>query len=201
MATEHSSTGFLKALPLPSLIVIIDGWTQPILVTWLQRGRHQSYFTSGEDRAAVCLAMFSLPVALRLNDSPSIPYSKLVRLLPGSFPSHARLSCAFGLPQFHFWEMPPPFAPKYTSESVSFASVSKEVAWPSIPWGLLPMALNSMTQPARRIAVNIAAKQSLCLRAFSICVSWRLLLYFGRFRITPSKQGMHAGQSGVNRRS
>ncbi|KAL8782109.1 MAG: hypothetical protein Q9213_005679 [Squamulea squamosa] len=54
---------------------------------------------------------------------------------------------------------------KNTSPPISPSSLDTEVTWPSILWALLPIAFNSMTQPAGAIASRITAEQSFYLRA------------------------------------
>ncbi|KAL9629993.1 MAG: hypothetical protein Q9204_004960, partial [Flavoplaca sp. TL-2023a] len=112
---------------------------------------------------------------------------------------------------FRCWQMPPPFAHNHTLDFASSTFVNKEVPWPSILWALLPMAFNSMTQPAGRIAVNIAAEHSLFLRASPfVCVMeasavlWQFASYTirtGNARLAAShiSQAKHGTSAGVGR--
>ncbi|KAL8994211.1 MAG: hypothetical protein Q9169_005757 [Polycauliona sp. 2 TL-2023] len=73
-----------------------------------------------------------------------------------------------------------------TSTSASSISVDNTVLWPTIVWGLLPIAFNSMTQPVGRIAVDIAANHSFYLRASPfICIleAFAVLCQFAYFTI------------------
>ncbi|KAI4276088.1 MAG: hypothetical protein L6R38_005750 [Xanthoria sp. 2 TBL-2021] len=58
-----------------------------------------------------------------------------------------------------------PFVANDTLALASSTSIDKAVSWPIILWALLPIAFNSMTQPAGRIAINITAEHSFYLRA------------------------------------
>ena len=107
--------------------------------------------------------------------------------------------------------MPPPFAHNHTLEFASSTFINKEVPWPSILWALLPKAFDSMTQPAGRIAVNIAAEQSLFLRASPfVCVMeasavlWQFACYtirIGNARLAANhiSQAKHGTSAGVGR--
>lgn len=44
-------------------------------------------------------------------------------------------------------------------------STPNSVSWPSVFWALVPIALNSMTQPAGRLSTNLTMSQSFHLRA------------------------------------
>lgn len=52
------------------------------------------------------------------------------------------------------------------------ASIDNEISWPTLAWAILPIVLNSMTQPAGSIARGITAEQSFYLRASPVvCVT------------------------------
>ncbi|KAL8905919.1 MAG: hypothetical protein Q9171_006483 [Xanthocarpia ochracea] len=68
--------------------------------------------------------------------------------------------------------MPPTIANNTSAAATVFSNIDKEVSWPSILWALLPIAFNSMTQPAGSIAHGISAEQSFYLRASPfVCVA------------------------------
>ncbi|CAL8576640.1 hypothetical protein XPA_002509 [Xanthoria parietina] len=57
------------------------------------------------------------------------------------------------------------FVTNHTTAVAASDAIDNEVSRSSILWALLPIAFNSMTQPAGRIASNISADRSLYLRA------------------------------------
>ncbi|CAO1596208.1 hypothetical protein XANCAGTX0491_000060 [Xanthoria calcicola] len=57
------------------------------------------------------------------------------------------------------------FVTNHTTAVATSNAIDNEVSRSSILWALLPIAFNSMTQPAGRIASNISAERSFCLRA------------------------------------
>ena len=71
-----------------------------------------------------------------------------------------------------------PIASNATTNVVAQASAN-QVSWPTIFWALVPIALNSMTQPVGRLLPGLSVERSVCLRISPfICVTDSLVAIY-----------------------
>ncbi|KAL8706894.1 MAG: hypothetical protein Q9225_007898 [Loekoesia sp. 1 TL-2023] len=77
--------------------------------------------------------------------------------------------------------MPSIIANATIADASYLGSIDNEASWPTMVWALLPIAFNSMTQPAGSIARGVTAEQSFYLRVSPILCAVDALAVLSQF--------------------